>query len=286
MIAIVVHGGAGWWRENPWLAEALAACREAAVAAQRVLLDGGAALDAVEAAVVVLEDAPVLNAGRGSYANTAGEVEMDAMIMDGATLGLGAVAAVQQELHPVSLARRVMADTRHTLLVGEGASRFADESGVPRVEASELLAAARARSTPAPADTVGAVALDRDGNLAVASSTGGIPKKMPGRVGDSPLVGCGAYADNETAAATATGDGEALMKLVISKHVCDAIGRGDTPQAACKAAVELLGRRLQAMGGLIALDQHGRIGVSFNAESMPYAFAVDDAEIVVSHEPI
>ncbi len=282
MVAIIVHGGAGWRRDNPHLPDALAACRAAAAAGQRILFDGGAAIDAVEAAAVVLEDAPVLNAGLGSWLNTSGEVELDGLIMDGATLDLGAVAAVQRVLHPVKLARRVMTDTRHTLLVGEGASRFADGIGFPRCDASELVAAAHGRFVQAPSDTVGAVALDSAGNLAVASSTGGIPNKMPGRVGDSPLAGCGAYADNETGAATATGDGEVLTKLVISKLVCDALGRGESPQAGCEAAVALLDGRLQAMGGLIALDPRGRIGVAFNAEAMPYAIAVDDRDVVVS----
>src|SRR5438270_1082287 len=178
-----------------------------------------------------------------------------------------------------------MTETPHTLLVADGASRFADEIGFPRCDASELLAAAHARTAAPPADTVGALALDRDGNLAAASSTGGIPRKLPGRVGDSPLPGSGAYADNTTAAATATGDGEALMKLVISKHVCDAIAHGDATQPASEAAVTLLTDRLHAMGGLIALDPRGNIGIAFNAEAMPYAFAVDDAKITVSDAP-
>jgi beta-aspartyl-peptidase (threonine type) len=178
-----------------------------------------------------------------------------------------------------------MTDTPHTLLVADGASRFADEIGFPRCEASDLVAAAQDRNAAPTADTVGALALDRGGNLAAASSTGGIPRKLPGRVGDSPLVGCGAYADNTTAAATATGDGEALMKLVISKHACDAIGRGEAPQSACEAAVALLTERLHAMGGLIALDAQGRIGIAFNAEAMPYAYATGDAAMTVSHSP-
>jgi beta-aspartyl-peptidase (threonine type) len=177
-----------------------------------------------------------------------------------------------------------MTDTPHTLLVADGASSFADQIRFPRCDASELVAAAGARIPAPPADTVGAVALDNAGNLAVASSTGGIPNKMPGRVGDSPLVGCGAYADNATAAATATGDGEMLMKLVISKHVGDAIARGVVSQAACEAAIALLTDRLNAMGGLIALGPDGKIGIAFNAEAMPYAYALHDREVVASFE--
>jgi L-asparaginase / beta-aspartyl-peptidase len=268
---ILVHGGAGWRDNAARLPDAVSACERAAETGQQILLSGGNALDAVEQAVRVLEDAPCLNAGRGSYANTAGTVEMDALIMDGGTLALGAVAGITRLLHPVSLARHVMMDTPHTLLIGEGASRFADQVGFPRCDPADLIVAG-GRSTP-PGDTVGAVALDANGNLATATSTGGIPSKMPGRVGDSPLVGCGAYADDAAAAVAATGDGEALMKLVISKHVADRVGDGIDPQQACEAAIELLHNRLGAIGGLIALDRTGRIGVAFNPAAMPYARA-------------
>jgi L-asparaginase / beta-aspartyl-peptidase len=268
---ILVHGGAGWRDSAARLPDALSACERAVHTGQQILVGGGSALDAVEQAVRVLEDAPFLNAGRGSYANTAGNVEMDALIMDGATLALGAVAGITRVLHPVSVARRVMTDTPHTLLVGEGASRFADEVGLPRCDPADLIVSG-GRSTP-PGETVGAVALDVSGSLATATSTGGIPGKMPGRVGDSPLVGCGAYADNATAAVTATGDGEALMKLVISKNVADRVADGIDPQQACEAAIELLHNRLGAIGGLIALDRTGRIGVAFNSAAMPYAHA-------------
>jgi beta-aspartyl-peptidase (threonine type) len=200
-VIAIVHGGAGAWeRYADRIPRALAAC-EAAVAAAVAAIDATRhALDAAEAAVRLLEDEPALNAGRGSYPNTAGDVEMDAMIMDGADLRLGAVAAVQRIRNPISLARAVMEQTRHSLLVGDGASRFADSIGVPRCDAAELLVG---RSAPA-GDTVGAVVCGRDAGLAVAASTGGIPGKLPGRVGDTPLVGAGAYADNASAAVTAT----------------------------------------------------------------------------------
>lgn len=245
---------------------------------ENVLASGGTALDAVELAVRVLEDEPVLNAGRGSYANTAGVVEMDALIMDGATLGLGAVAGITRVLHPVSLARRVMTDTRHTLLAGDGASAFADSIQFPRCAPEDLIAPAG--SFGVVGDTVGAVALDALGNLAVAASTGGIPGKLPGRVGDSPLVGCGAYADNASAAGGATGDGEALMKFVISKHVADSIRDGREPQLACETAIEPLQQRLAATGGLIALDARGRAGVAFNSPAMPWAHATANGDVV------
>ncbi len=282
--SIVVHGGAGGWAgQDERLRRALAACEQAARIGEEIMARGGSALDAVEAAVRVLEDEPSLNAGRGSFRNLAGEVEMDSMIMDGATLGLGAVAVVRDVCNPVSLARRVMTDTKHTLLAGDGASRFADAIGFPRCDTRgwPLHPADAARAA---GDTVGAVARDCAGDLAVAVSTGGIPRKMPGRIGDSPLAGCGGYADNTSAAVAATGDGEALMKLVASKRVCDEIARGASPQAACEATVALLAQRLGASGGLIALDRAGEAGVACNTPAMPYAWAGDDGVVGSRHQ--
>jgi beta-aspartyl-peptidase (threonine type) len=268
---ILVHGGAGGWHlDRERLSRARAACEAAAFAGHGALSRGGSALDAVEAAVRLLEDEPLLNAGRGSYPKTNGIVEMDALVMDGATLSAGAVAAIQRVRNPVSLARRVMTDTPHVLLVGEGASAFADAIGFPRCTNDDLLVA---RAQPAAGNTVGAVAIDAGGHLAAATSTGGVPRQMPGRVGDSPLVGCGAYADDATAGVSATGAGEALMKVVISKQVCDYVAAGMTAQQACAAAIALLGRRFPgAGGGLIAIDRDGRLGVAFDTPAMPYAW--------------
>lgn len=281
MTVVLVHGGAGAWERIPGrLEQAVAVCAKAAAAGRAALADGGPALHAVEAAVRVLEDSPLMNAGRGSYPNRDGIVELDAMIMDGRTLDFGAVAAVQRVLHPISLARIVMTQTPHSLLVAVGAEAFADSIQFPRCENGDLLVQ---REHPA-GDTVGAVALDADGNVAAATSTGGIPNKMPGRVGDSPLAGSGAYADNERGAVSATGDGEALMKLVISKVVADMVGAGAEPQAACEQALGDLVRRLpRASGGLIALDRAGRIGVACNTQAMPYAYARDTAAAVASY---
>jgi beta-aspartyl-peptidase (threonine type) len=274
LATVLVHGGAGKWERDPaQLAAAVRACEGAARAGHDALAAGGSALDAVEAAVRLLEDAPMLNAGRGSYPNSAGIVELDAMIMDGATLRVGAVAAVQRVRNAVGLARRVMTDTPHAILAGEGASAFADSIGFPRCANQDLLAALKSLTAPAGSDTVGAVAVDDAGNVAAATSTGGIPNKMPGRVGDSPIAGAGAYADNARGAVSATGDGEAFIKLVISKRVCDDMAAGMTAQAACEAAVRLIGERLDASGGLIAIDRAGRIGVAFNTQAMPWAWA-------------
>lgn len=299
--AIMVHGGAGAWNlSSDRLVEAVRACGEAAAAGQAILLKGGPALDAVEQAVRILEDCPVLDAGRGSYPNANGDIEMDALIMDGRTLNMGAIAAIQRVRHPVSLARRVMFDSGHHFLVGPGAEAFADSISFPRCspadllvdhepepESGEKLPSADGREYPTYAsslgDTVGAVALDRQGHLAAATSTGGTRNKRPGRVGDSPLVGSGAYADDWTAAVSATGHGESLMRVVISKRVCDFVGAGLSAQAACEAALRVLEERTQGLGGLIAVDARGQVGRAYNTAAMPFASAVGDHVIVTGH---
>jgi len=286
-IAIIVHGGAGEWKSAAERKdEAIKACAAAAEAGRAILLNGGSALDAVEAAVIILEDCPALDAGRGSYPNAEGDVEMDALIMDGQDLCMGAIAAIRRVRHPISLARRVMLDSGHNFLVGAGADAFADSIGFPRCEVEDLLVVPAAEGehigepTAALGDTVGAVALDQYGNVAAATSTGGTANKLPGRVGDSPLVGSGAYADNWTAAVSATGYGEALMRVVISKRVCDFVGAGLTAQSACEAAIRVLEERTGGDGGLIAVDARGRVGRAFNTAAMPHAYAVDDEPVV------
>lgn len=285
--AIVVHGGAGAWQEVPErLSRAMPACIAAAKAGQAVLLAGGSALDAVETAVHILEDEPVLDAGRGSYPNANGEIEMDALIMDGRTLNLGAVAAVSRVQHPISLARKVLEHPNHNFLVGAGAEAFADKIGFPRCEVADLLTDENLQhynkqvNGGSLGDTVGAVAIDSNGDVAVATSTGGTRHKLPGRVGDSPLVGSGGYADNWSAAVGATGHGEALMKIIISKRVCDLVGDGLSAQAACDAAIQMLAERVQGTGGLIAVDIRGQVGVARNTNAMPYAYAIDDKPVV------
>lgn len=278
-IAIVVHGGAGGWEASTEHREiALQACVAAAEKGRSILLGGGSALDAVEAAVSILEDCPVLDAGRGSYPNTEGDVEMDALIMDGSDLTMGAIAAIQRVRHPISLARRVMVDSGHNFLVGQGADSFADRIGFPRCDVEELFVDEKPEA--AIGDTVGAVALDMDGNLAAATSTGGTRNKRPGRVGDSPLVGSGAYADNWTAAVSATGYGEALMRVVISKQTCDFVGLGLSAQAACESAIRVLEERTGGQGGLIAVDARGKVGRAYNTQAMPHAYAVGDQQVV------
>ncbi len=281
--AIVVHGGASAWQVSAESRRnALEACIEAARAGQAVLLDGGSALDAVETAVRILEDCPEMDAGRGSHPTTLGTIEMDALIMDGATLNVGAVAAVQGIRYPISLARKVLAHEKHNFMVGAGAESFADSIGFPRCDTADLLVAEtaveNAQETDA-GDTVGAVALDSFGNLATATSTGGTRNQLPGRVGDSPLVGSGGYADNRTAAAGATGHGEDLMKIVISKQVCDFVAQGMSAQEACDAAMKLLVERVNGEGGLISVDGKGQVGIAFNTAAMPHAYAIGGGAI-------
>ena len=192
--AIIVHGGAGRIRDEE-LPQRLEGCKQAALAGWEILKQGGSALDAAEAAVVVLEDNPLFNAGTGSTLNSLGKVEMDAAIMEGNTLSAGAVAAVQGIKNPIKLARRVMEDGRHVLLVCEGALLFARQIAFPECSPDMLIVEAERKRWEEKHGTVGCVALDRAGKVAVATSTGGIFNKLPGRVGDSPLLGCGTYAD-------------------------------------------------------------------------------------------
>lgn len=283
---ILVHGGA-WEIPEEAHDDHIQGCRRAAEAGLSILLAGGSALDAVEAAVRLMEDDATFDAGRGSFLNAAGEVELDAIIMDGRDLNLGAVAAVQRVRNPVSLARLVMTESPHAFLVGPGAEHFAREHGMPICPPWELLvgrelerwrAIQAGEAPPAPAlfapkGTVGAVALDVHGNLAAATSTGGTPSKHPGRVGDSPLVGCGAYADNRSAAASATGEGEALMKIVASKTACDLVGQGLSPQEAVEATIRLLAERTGGHGGVILVDGRGRFGIAHSTSYIAHAVA-------------
>lgn len=282
---ILVHGGAGAWEETlERLKVGKAACEAAAKAGQSVLLQGGSALDAAEAAVRVMEGDPSLDAGRGSYLNLQGEIEMDAMIMDGRTLDIGAIAAVQGICYPISLARALLTLENTNFLVGSGAESYAESIGIPRCNHEELLVdpAFWENEAGAPtSDTVGAVVRDGAGNLAAATSTGGTRGKLPGRIGDSPLVGSGAYADNLSAAVSATGRGEQLMKIVISKLVCDFVAAGLPAQGACTSAIHLLGKRVNGQGGLIAVDRNGRIGFAYNTYAMPYAYAIGESAVIV-----
>lgn len=299
-IALGIHGGAGvLTRESTSQAsrEAYRAELRAALrAGYGVLLGGGSALDAVQAAVSALEDCPLFNAGRGSVLTALGEVEMDAAIMDGATLRAGAVASVRSVRNPVRLAREVLEHSGHVLLAAEGAERYARERGLP-CEPREYFVTARrlgqlertrqqapdatslSESEPAPGKygTVGAVALDREGHLAAATSTGGMTNKRPGRVGDSPVIGAGTYADDRAAAISATGHGELFVRAVVAHEVCARMRHGGASLREAADAVvhgELV--RIGGQGGLVALDVRGQVVFSLNTSGMYRGF-VDGA---------
>lgn len=292
--SLIVHGGAGTVAPGTET-EHVAGVRQAAGIGWQILTDGGSALDAVEAAVRALEDNPNFDAGHGSYLTSTGHIEMDAFIMDGRTLDNGAVAAVQCIANPISLARLVMEKTPHALLAGTGAQEFAARMGIERLAEEELLVESELRrwqewvrtqddSLLRPGQpghgTVGAVARDGQGNIAAATSTGGTRNKLAGRVGDSPLIGSGGYADNRTGGVSATGLGETLMKIVISKKACDFIGQGLSAQQAADAAVERLeDERVKGSGGVIVVDHQGRVGFAHNTPHLARAFIHLDGTI-------
>jgi beta-aspartyl-peptidase (threonine type) len=276
---IIVHGGAGRVREEE-LPERLESCKEAALAGWRILKQGGSALDAAEAAVAALEDNPLFNAGTGSTLNRLGRVEMDAAIMEGETLRAGAVATVEGIKNPIKLARCVMEDGRHVLLAGEGALTFARQIGFPECPPEALIVEAERKRWQEKHGTVGCVALDTNGKVAVATSTGGIFDKLPGRVGDSPLIGCGTYADR-CGGVSCTGHGEAIIRVALAKATLELLNGGAEPQSAAKQAVTLLVKKTGSTGGLIIIDWQGRIGYARNTERMPVCFVTVEGEIRV-----
>ena len=289
-IALVLHGGA--WDIPPDLVEPHRTGMEKAIAAGwKVLQKGGSALDAVEASIVVMEDDETFNAGRGSFINAAGEVELDASIMNGATFRAGAVAAVQNVRNPITLARRVMEKSENVLLVGMGASRFAREQKVKLCSQDDLLTLRELdrwremQSDPnfkskdafkkkrKASDTVGAVAVDKKGNIASGTSTGGTPNKHPGRVGDSPLIGAGTYADNSIGGVSTSGWGEAMIRVVMAKTVVDLMEHhGGDPAKAVQEGLKILVRKVDGYGGVIALNASGEVGIAFNTPRMARAY--------------
>jgi beta-aspartyl-peptidase (threonine type) len=312
--ALIVHGGA-WDIPDECVEACKRACERALEAGWAILSRGGSALDAVEAAVVVLEDDPVLDAGFGSHLNLDGRVECDAIVMDGATLRAGSVAAVQRIRNPIQLARKVLEHCPHMMLAGEGAERFGEQHGIALCEPEELVADeerdawlkcrnskhAAAHHRGHEQGTVGAVAIDASGALFAATSTGGTCCKLPGRVGDSPLIGCGCYADAEVGGVSCTGYGEAIMKIVMAKTAAEFLRRPeaqdkgastsqpvlpqrftpDVPTLAARRAVQLLARRTRGTGGLILLDREGNPGFAFNTPRMAYGYVAGAGRLVV-----
>jgi beta-aspartyl-peptidase (threonine type) len=274
----------------------------ALAAGWRVLERGGTALDAVEEAVVIMEDDETFDAGRGSFLNRDGKVQLDALIMDGSTLRTGGVGCVERLRNPVRAARKILSESPHVYFVAEGAEQFAAEHGIALCKNEDLIIpreverlrqyqaaqadAKQAGSKPdgndlfVPADhdpaishdTVGAVALDRNGNIAAATSTGGTLNKAPGRLGDSSLIGCGCYANNESAAVSTTGWGEPIMKLVLAKWTADRIQAGNLPEWSAQEAMNYLKQRLNGHGGIIVLNPEGHIGIAHNTPRMAWAY--------------
>jgi beta-aspartyl-peptidase (threonine type) len=291
---LVVHGGA-WAIPADMVDAHINGVRDAMAAGWRVLERGGSALDAVEESVVIMEDDETFDAGRGSFLNRDGKVQLDALIMDGETLRAGGVGCVEHLRNPIRAARKILSESPHVYFVGEGAEQLAAEHGIPlcrnadliiprevaRLKAFQAHAAEEKPNLFAPEishDTVGAVALDRDGNIAAATSTGGTLNKAPGRLGDSSLIGCGCYADNRSAAASTTGWGEPIMKLVLAKWAADRVQSGSTPEWAAKEAISHLEERLNGHGGIILLDGEGRYGIAHNTPRMAWAVKKIDFE--------
>jgi L-asparaginase / beta-aspartyl-peptidase len=295
---LIVHGGA-WAMPDDMVDAHIRGVTNALAAGWQVLERGGAALDAIEEAVVIMEDDETFDAGRGSFLNRDGKVQLDALIMDGATLRAGGVGCVEHLRNPVRAARKILSESPHVYFVGEGAEKFAAEHGVPLCKNEDLIIpreiehlrryqaelAQRDESQDgndlfAPSvhdasishDTVGAVALDRNGNIAAATSTGGTLNKAPGRLGDSSLIGCGCYADNESAAASTTGWGEPIMKLVLAKWTADRVMTGNLPEWAAQEAMNYLKQRVNGHGGIIVLDREGHIGIAHNTPRMAFAY--------------
>ena len=314
--AIELHGGAGVIERkamNPKTEAAYRAGLEQALqAGADVLSKGGTSLDAVEAAIRLMEDDPLFNAGRGAVFTAEGKNELDAAIMDGATLKAGAVAGVTRTRHPISLARAVMEKSPHVMLIGAGADAFAKQVGLEQVDPSFFFTERRweglvrqlekegkpipprpAGAPPAPAEparpieppqahkfgTVGVVALDRNGNIAAGTSTGGIQGKQWGRVGDSPIIGAGTYASNASCAVSATGTGEYFIRLTVARDICALVQYKNMPLQA--AADEVVQQRLTAMhgdGGVIAIAPDGQMAWSFNTPGMYRARLVEGGE--------
>jgi beta-aspartyl-peptidase (threonine type) len=244
--------------------------RDAVVAGWRALAAGGTALDAVEASVRSLEDHPRFNAGRGSVLTSAGTVETDASIMEGDHLRNGAVAAVSGVRNPVALARRILEEGRHSLYAGPGAVALARELGVSLCDPSELITdQQRRRLETRQAGTVGAVALDRAGTIAAATSTGGTAGKRPGRVGDSALIGCGTYAESTLGGVSCTGDGEAIIRVALAHRTLEILKAVGDPEHACEVARSVLVEEGRGEGGLILVDWRGRMGWATSTALMP-----------------
>lgn len=274
---IVAHGGAWDW-DDALDQEKRAGIQDALAIGYKILQQGGSALDAVEHTVRSLEDNPIFDAGTGGYLNQDGLVQLDALIVDGANHNFGAVGGVTQVKNPISLARKVMEETPQCFFVGSGADKIAETLGVQRIANEQLVTPAMrehylAQRKDGLSDTVGAVAIDRNGNVAAATSTSGTPYKPAGRVGDSPIYGAGGFAQNGIGAAGATGQGENIMRLLLSKYSCDRMAEGLTAQEAAKAAVQYADSVFkQSMSGVILVDADGNVGAAHTTPKLAFGW--------------
>lgn len=287
--SIIVHGGAGAWL-NFDEAAVQEGVREAAAAGWEVLRRGGSALEAVEAAAIILEDNPLFDAGIGSFLNEQGEVEMDALLTDGRDIRFGAVAGVRRVRHPITLARLVLTRTENCFFVGDGADALAAQLGMPLVTNVEMISESEwqlfrqrhERAQPRAGlgtGTVGAATVDLAGHIASATSTGGTPDKKKGRVGDSPIFGAGGYADDRLGAASATGLGENIMRFFLSKVAVEALAQHDARSAA-QAALDFLAARVpNPDAGLIVVKADGDVGAAHSTNAMPVAWTDADGNI-------
>lgn len=285
---MLVHGGA-WAIPEDMVEAHMHGVNAAAEAGYTILRAGGSCLDAVEAAVVMMEGDETFDAGRGSFLNMDGRVQLDAGMMDGATLRAGGVGCVEHIRNPIRAAKKVLTESPHVYFVASGAERFAQEHGIELCPNEDLvierevirLSEAKKQGylqqpdefgAASPYhDTVGAVALDSSGNIAAGTSTGGTLNKAPGRVGDSSLIGCGLYADNLSAAVSTTGWGEPMIKVVLGKWAADRVEQGLAPQEAAQQALFYLKKRLGGHGGMIMVDCRGRVGIAHNTPRMAWA---------------
>ncbi len=282
--ALIIHGGAGSARVEVGRAQAQG-CSTALQVAWKILADGGAALDAVCEAVAALEDDPNFNAGLGSCLTNTGVVEMDAAAMDGAGLRAGSVGVVRTVRNPVRLARALLEDGRHVMLAGADAEAFARAHGLQACQPEDLVTATqRQRWQQRQTDsggTVGAAAVDRNGHVAAATSTGGIGGKLAGRVGDSAIIGAGTYADDRCGAASATGHGEAIIRVVLAKSVLESLADGRDPEDAAREGVNTLAQRTGSTAGIILVDPFGRLGYFCNTEHMTVGYMRSDLAAAV-----
>ncbi len=285
--ALIIHGGAGTGNRRLSAAHR-AGCAAAIDIGWQVLSRGGRALDAVCEAVAALEDDPAFNAGTGSCLTSRGTVEMDAAVMEGGALRAGAVAVVRAVRNPVRLARALLDDGRHVLLAGAETATFARAHGIPTCKPDALITNRQLRRwrrehCSDTAGTVGAAAVDAAGRVAAATSTGGMAGKLPGRVGDSAIIGAGTYADESLGAASATGHGEAIIRVALAKFVVDALHNGRDPARAAQQGIDHLARRVASTAGIIVVDRLGGLGHAYNTPHMTVGFMRADLATPVVH---